>query len=160
MTSAGANVLVPKGLLNNSPAFQRREPINCHTSPEGTAESGVFFGRHFGTKRCHAIQKLRFTVKFAALFVLGFCTRSLVAQTTNVIDPFNPSGAGGHSYSAGQIGKVWTNWFGGAFQSLTWDSTSDGNTNPASGSMKITALFSAANNQFEATMAPTVSTLR
>jgi len=86
---------------------------------------------------------------FIAAFVVALCTRSVVAQTTNVVDQFDPSGAIGYSYSAGQIGRVWTNWFGGAFQSLDWDSTSDGNTNPASGSMKITALFSGANNQFE-----------
>jgi glucuronoarabinoxylan endo-1,4-beta-xylanase len=69
------------------------------------------------------------------------------AQTiTYIVDQFNPSGTGGNSYSGGQIGNVWGNWFGGAFQSLTWDSTSDANTNASSGSMKITANF---GDQFE-----------
>jgi len=50
---------------------------------------------------------------------------------------------------AGHIGNVWGNWFGGAFQSLVWDSASDANTNPASGSMKITANFPVSTDQFE-----------
>jgi glucuronoarabinoxylan endo-1,4-beta-xylanase len=71
------------------------------------------------------------------------------SQITNVVDQFNPSGANGFSYSGGQIGQVWANWFGSAFQSLAWDSTSDANSNAASGSMKITANFSGSANQFE-----------
>jgi glucuronoarabinoxylan endo-1,4-beta-xylanase len=57
-----------------------------------------------------------------------------------------PQEPAGNSYAGGQIGNVWGNWFGGAFQSLTWDSTSDANTNAGSGSMKITANF---GDQFE-----------
>jgi glucuronoarabinoxylan endo-1,4-beta-xylanase len=64
------------------------------------------------------------------------------AQTSSfVVDRFDPAGTGGNIYSSGQIGNVWGNWFGGAFQSLTWDSTSDASNNPASGSMKVTANF-------------------
>jgi glucuronoarabinoxylan endo-1,4-beta-xylanase len=70
-----------------------------------------------------------------------------------VVDDFNPSGTGGYSYSGGQITKVWSDWFGGALQSLSWDSTSDATTNASSGSMKITAVFnplaSSSSNQFE-----------
>jgi hypothetical protein len=40
-------------------------------------------------------------------------------------------------------------WFGGAFQSLVWDSASAAGNNPSSGSMKITANFNGGNNQFE-----------
>ncbi len=72
------------------------------------------------------------------------------SQITNTIDQFNPSGANGFSYTGGQIGKVWTNWFGTAFQSVAWDSSMDANSNVNSGSLKITASFnSSPNNQFE-----------
>ena len=37
------------------------------------------------------------------------------------------------------ITSVWNNWFGGAFPSLTWDSSKDANHDPNSGSMKIAA---------------------
>ncbi|HEY1789330.1 MAG TPA: hypothetical protein VGJ73_14315 [Verrucomicrobiae bacterium] len=88
----------------------------------------------------------------AGIFVfpfLAFFASAGMSQTTNIVDQFNPSGTDGYSYSAGQIENVWTNWFGGAFGSLVWDSTSDANSNAASGSMKITADFTSANNQFE-----------
>ena len=71
------------------------------------------------------------------------------SQATNIIDQFNPLGANGFSYSGGQIGDLWTNWFGSAFQSLAWDSTMDANSNANSGSMKITADFNGSANQFE-----------
>jgi glucuronoarabinoxylan endo-1,4-beta-xylanase len=71
------------------------------------------------------------------------------AQMVWVVDQFNPSGTGGSSYSGGQITNVWGNWFGGAFQSLSWDSTSDAGNNPGSGSMQIIANFAGTSNQFE-----------
>jgi len=74
------------------------------------------------------------------------------AQTTTcIVDQFNPAGTGGNSYSGGQIGNVWGNWFGSAVQSLVWDSANDASNNPSSGSMKITAYFNGSNgtNQFE-----------
>ena len=74
------------------------------------------------------------------------------AQTVCVVDQFDPAGAGGNSYAGGQIGNVWGNWFGDAFQSLVWDSASDASNNPASGSMQITANFNGEGsipNQFE-----------
>ena len=70
------------------------------------------------------------------------------AQTVYVVDQFDPSGVGGNNYAGGQIGNVWGNWFGDAFQSLVWDSTSDASNNPASGSMKITANFNGHGGQF------------
>jgi glucuronoarabinoxylan endo-1,4-beta-xylanase len=79
----------------------------------------------------------------AALATTGF------AQTiTNVIDGFDPSGVKGNLYSAGQITNVWMNWFGSAFQSLSWDSSSDAGSNAGSGSLKINANFNSASNQF------------
>ena len=72
-----------------------------------------------------------------------------LSQTSNIVDQFNPSGADGYSYSGGQIGNVWANWFGTAFESLVWDSASDANSNAASGSMEITANFNGSANQFE-----------
>ena len=53
----------------------------------------------------------------------------------------SPSGANGNSYAAGQINNVWVNWFGSAFQSAEWDPSADASSNPASGSLKITAVF-------------------
>src|ERR1700722_20267321 len=57
--------------------------------------------------------------------------------------------ATGRMAMCGPNGYVWTNLFGTAFQSATWDLTSDANNNPNSGSLKIVANFSAANNQYE-----------
>jgi glucuronoarabinoxylan endo-1,4-beta-xylanase len=87
------------------------------------------------------------------LSVLVALSVSSQAQTTTyIVDQFNPSGTGGYSYSGGQIGNVWGNWFGSAFQSLVWDSANDASNNPSSGSMKITANFNGQGsipNQFE-----------
>ena len=88
---------------------------------------------------------------FVLLFLAAFSV-SIQAQTmTSIVDQFDPSGTGGNSYAGGRIGNVWGNWFGGAFQSLVWDSASDANTNASSGSMKITANFTGndGNSQFE-----------
>lgn len=74
------------------------------------------------------------------------------AQIVYLVDEFDPSGTGGYSYFGGQITSVWGNWFGDAFQSLSWDSTSDASNNPNSGSMKIIANFDGNGsipNQFE-----------
>ncbi len=65
---------------------------------------------------------------------------------TYVVDAFNPAGTGTNSYSGGQIGNVWSNWFGTAFQSLSWDSTNDADGNAGSGSMKIAANFNGSPN--------------
>ncbi len=87
----------------------------------------------------------------ASLLLAVFGLSSQAQTTTYIVDQFNPAGTGGNSYSGGQIGNVWGNWFGSAFQSLVWDSTSDANTNSSSGSMKITASFTGTNgtSQFE-----------
>ena len=84
------------------------------------------------------------------LAVMGFGA-PILAQTVYVVDPFDPSGTGANNYASGQITNVWGNWFGGAFQSLVWDSACDANTNAGSGSMKITASFTGSdgNSQFE-----------
>jgi glucuronoarabinoxylan endo-1,4-beta-xylanase len=42
-----------------------------------------------------------------------------------IIDQFNPSGTGGDSYSGGEIGSVWGNWFGASWVANSWDSTND-----------------------------------
>jgi glucuronoarabinoxylan endo-1,4-beta-xylanase len=89
-------------------------------------------------------------ISFLGLLLVALLGVNGQAQTTTyIVDQFNPAGTGGNSYSGGQIGNVWGNWFGTAFQSLVWDSASDANTNASSGSLKITANFSSANNQFE-----------
>jgi len=99
---------------------------------------------------------MKMTAKTARVIsLLGLLLAALLgvnaqAQTvTDIVDQFDPAGTSGFSYSGGQIGNVWGNWFGGAFQSLAWDSTSDASNNASSGAMKITANFSSANNQFE-----------
>lgn len=94
------------------------------------------------------------TIALAAciFFSLLFALTGAAQTVTEVIDSFDPAGVNGNSYSGGQIGNVWTNWFGDAFQSIVWDPNSDANANPASGSMKIIANFNGAGsipNQFE-----------
>lgn len=86
------------------------------------------------------------------LFTLFLMCGPASAQIVYSVDEFDPSGTGGYSYSSGQIGNVWTNWFGSAFQSLSWDPNSDASNNPASGSMKINLNFNGSGsvpNQFE-----------
>jgi len=93
-----------------------------------------------------------FRSAFATLLLVAFSASSQAQTTTYIVDQFNPSGTGGNSYSGGQIGNVWGNWFGSAFQSLVWDSANDASNNPSSGSMKITANFNGQGsipNQFE-----------
>jgi glucuronoarabinoxylan endo-1,4-beta-xylanase len=84
----------------------------------------------------------------AVLAAISFGASAL-AQTVYVVDRFDPTGTGTNNYAGGQITNVWGNWFGGAFQSLVWDSASDASNNASSGSMKITASFTGGNNQFE-----------
>ena len=68
---------------------------------------------------------------------------------TSVVDSFQPEGTHNFSYSGGQIGSVWSNWFGSAFQSLSWDSAADADGNAGSGSLKIVANFpGSGSNQF------------
>ncbi len=74
----------------------------------------------------------------------GLTVYSAAGQTvTNVIDQFNTN-----AYPNGSITNKWSNWFGGAFQSLSLDPTSDANGNPNSGSLKIVANFPVATDQF------------
>lgn len=86
----------------------------------------------------------------AVLYLIG--ALSVSAQTVYVVDQFDPAGTGGNNYLLGQITNVWGNWFGSAFQSLSWDTTSDAGNNPLSGSMKINLNFNGLGsvpNQFE-----------
>jgi glucuronoarabinoxylan endo-1,4-beta-xylanase len=87
--------------------------------------------------------------RLAALLALTLPLSGHAQTQTYVVDQFNPAGTGGFSYVGGEINGVWANWFGGAFQSATWDPTSDASGDPNSGSLEITANFSAANNQYE-----------
>ena len=82
---------------------------------------------------------------FAAVIGLFLCLADGRGQVvTNVIDRFHTN-----SYPNDSITNEWSNWFGGAFQSLSLDPAMDANTNPASGSMKIAADFPVATDQFE-----------
>jgi glucuronoarabinoxylan endo-1,4-beta-xylanase len=90
-----------------------------------------------------------FTGFVLALLCLISLGQRVEGQNVQVIDGFDPSGAGPYNYADGQITDVWGNWFGSAFQSLVWDSSNDASNNPNSGSMKIVASFNNTNNQFE-----------
>jgi glucuronoarabinoxylan endo-1,4-beta-xylanase len=49
-----------------------------------------------------------------------------VGPTTNyAVDQFNAAGIGANSYSGGKLINVWFNWFGTAWVSNSWDSTTD-----------------------------------
>ena len=85
------------------------------------------------------IQKKFLAVQLACLMPVATQFAQGQATATDVIDQFNAAGSGGYSYFGGQITSVWNNWFGGAFPSLTWDSSKDANHDPNSGSMKIAA---------------------
>jgi glucuronoarabinoxylan endo-1,4-beta-xylanase len=103
-------------------------------------------------KNCFCLKSSPLAGIFLALLGLINSGQPARAQTVFVVDQFNPSGVGGNNYADGQITNVWGNWFGDAFVSLVWDSTSDASNNPASGSMKITADFDGSGsipNQFE-----------
>ena len=66
------------------------------------------------------------------------------AQTiTNVVETFDTN-----SYPNNSITNKWSNWFGGAFVSLSLDPAMDANTNAASGSLKIVANFPTNTDQF------------
>ena len=63
----------------------------------------------------------RFLKILAFLIPVWWLELSAGAQTiTNVIDPFNTN-----SYPNGTITNKWSNWFGGAFQSLSLDAGSE-----------------------------------
>lgn len=101
--------------------------------------------------RTNPAPALHFRVIILVVFLVAGCA-SAGAQTVYLVDGFDPSGADGFSYSAAQITNLWGNWFGNAFQSLAWDSTSDASNNPASGSLKINLDFNNSGsvpNQFE-----------
>ena len=80
-------------------------------------------------------------VVLIGLLVAGRLPAQLV---TNVIDRFDTN-----SYPGGTITNKWSNWFGNAFQSLSFDPASDANTNASSGSLKIVANFPVTTDQFE-----------
>ena len=68
---------------------------------------------------------------------------------TSVVDSFQPEGTHNFSYVGGQIGSVWSNWFGSAFQALAWDAAADADGNAGSGALKIVANFpGSGSNQF------------
>jgi len=74
---------------------------------------------------------------------------SAVPDGTIIVDDFVPAGVSPANpanydryqstnvYSSGQITNVYGNWFGSAFSSLSWDSATDLNNNPSSGSLKV-----------------------
>jgi hypothetical protein len=71
--------------------------------------------------------------------VVSYFNNPNTGYTNVVIDNFDPAGMGPNRYDAGKIIRVWTNWFGGAWVTNTWNSTDDANGNPASGSLEILA---------------------
>jgi glucuronoarabinoxylan endo-1,4-beta-xylanase len=84
-------------------------------------------------------------MRFALLLFCWLVAGRISAQTvTNVIDTFDTN-----SYPNNSITNKWSNWFGGAFVSLSLDPALDANTNAASGSLKIVANFPTNTDQFE-----------
>jgi glucuronoarabinoxylan endo-1,4-beta-xylanase len=99
-----------------------------------------------------ALNPVIHAVRWSVLAVLALVLPAS-AQTgqpvTFVLDAFHPEGTRGFSYSSGQIGSVWKNWFGSAFQSVSWDAAEDADGDPASGSLKIVSTFTGSgSNQF------------
>lgn len=93
--------------------------------------------------------KSRRTLLAALLGGIGSVCGQGGTPVTSVVDAFDPAGTRGFSYSGGQIGSVWSNWFGSAFQSLAWDATTDADGDPASGALRITSNFpGTGSNQF------------
>ena len=87
----------------------------------------------------------------AGILAALFSASTVYSQgITNLVDGFDPAGVKGSGYTNGLITNIWMNWFGGAFQSLSWDPNSDAAGNPGSGSLKITANFNSniMSNQF------------
>ena len=84
------------------------------------------------------------TMKHLTATLLAAAAISLTshAQTVSyIVNEFNSASevTNANSYSSN---NGWGNWFGGAFQSVAFDSTSDSSNNPASGSLVCTAAFS------------------
>ena len=82
-------------------------------------------------------------LKFA-IFLILLTGNARAQMVTNVLETFDTN-----AYPNGTITTKWSNWFGGAFQSLSLDATSDANGNPNSGSLKIVANFPTNTDQYE-----------
>jgi hypothetical protein len=70
----------------------------------------------------------RYVTGMLATLALATFSMSGQAQTTNFMV---------YNFDTDQVSGVWANWFGGYFQSATWDSTVDAGSNPSSGSMQV-----------------------
>ncbi len=89
--------------------------------------------------------KIRIRTKFAAgvlaAIALATGSMSLQAQPTNLtLYNFDTD-----EVTTTPYGTTWGNWFGGVFQSVAWDPTTDSSNNPSSGSMRLSLLFTGGN---------------
>ena len=76
--------------------------------------------------------------------LLLFLPCAIHGQTmTNFIDAFPTN-----SYPNGSITNQWSNWFGGAFRSLSFDASSDADGDASSGSLKIVTDYPDPADQF------------
>jgi hypothetical protein len=85
------------------------------------------------------------TIQIVSASLLAFAALCISsrAQTTNyVVNEFNSAAEVTNSTGLYNSQNGWGNWFGGAFASLAYDSTSDSSNNPGSGSMECVANFS------------------
>ncbi len=82
------------------------------------------------------------------MILAGFGVAEARGQAVFSVDAFGAAGMGSNGYATGKITNVWGNWFGGAFQGLSWDAGNDADHNAASGAMKISANFIGGSNQF------------
>ena len=71
--------------------------------------------------------------------VVTFSSIPNTGWTNVIIDDFNPAGIGPNHYNTGLLINVWTNWFGGAWVTNTWNSSIDagGDNTAGSGSLQI-----------------------
>lgn len=78
--------------------------------------------------------KLKYAAGLLAFIALAMGTTSTHAQPTNLtLYNFDTD-----QVSATPYGTTWGNWFGGIFVGVVWDSLTDANNNPSSGSMQLT----------------------
>ncbi len=146
-TPAGGAGLTWMRLPADSPLDVGGQGMGSHDADFGTARLTITsLGLAGGAPRTLALA-LYGTQTTAAPTVNTVVNSGSVSN--HFVDRFNPAGISTNNYSAGAIGNVWTNWFGTAYQSVTWDSANDANGNLNSGSMLITANFdNVGNGQF------------
>ena len=85
--------------------------------------------------------KIKHTTRLLAAVALTALCGTAEAQLTNrMLYNFDTD-----QVSTSPYNSSWGNWFGGVFQGVVWDSTTDASNNPNSGSMELTLNFTGGN---------------